>query len=177
MADKVIKKSQWEREDDYNPGHDFSNSIQEKWIHKQVVVRTGDGEDDWIIDEKPVKIDEIDLHKSINEEAKTTDLKYLLKQLLLTGDESILNQRPGFYGDITAIQAGLEGQVMPSAQQIKESLPEELKKLSVEQLATMSDEDIVAYFKKVREETVESSDAVVKETVQDTVQETVQKEE
>ena len=164
MADKVVK-SQWERQDDYNPSHDFSNSIQEKWIHQQVVVKTGDGEDDWIIVEKPVKIDEVDLHKSINEEAKTTDLKYLLKQLLMTGDESIINKRPGFYGDITGVQAGLEGQVMPSVDQIKASLPEELRSLSVEQLAKMSDEDIIAYFKKVREET--------KETVQETVQETV----
>lgn len=76
----MTEKIKFAREDDYNPASDFSNSIQEKWIHKQVVVKTGDSEDDFVIEEKPVLVDRIDLKKRIQEEAKTTDLKYLLKQ-------------------------------------------------------------------------------------------------
>lgn len=167
MSEKVIKKSQWEREDDYNPSHDYSNSIQEKWVHKQVVVKTGVSEDDFILEEKPVKIDEIDLHKQINEEAKTTDLKYLLKQFLMTGDESILNKRPGFYGDVTTIQQSIEtGQQIITPSQIKATLPDEFKNLSVEQLAMMSDEDIVSYFKKVREEQQVQKEETVGDTVE-----------
>lgn len=167
MSGKVIKKSQWEREDDYNPSHDYSNSIQEKWVHKQVVKKTGDSEDDFILEEKPVKIDEIDLHKQINEEAKTTDLKYCLKQFLMSGDESFINKRPGFYGDVTSIQQFIEsGQRVITPEQIKGTLPDEFKSLSVEQLAKMSDEDIVNYFKKVREEQSVQKEETVQETVE-----------
>ena len=141
------------RDDGYNPSVKCDNPIVEKWIHKDIVNKTGSGEDDFIIDQKPVKVDEVDIQKSIDEEAKTTDLKYLLKQLLLTGDESFLNKRPGFYGDITGIQNHVDGASrFVSPEDIKASLPEELKSLSVEELAKMSDQDIIGYFNKVREE-------------------------
>ena len=149
--EKKVSKNQFERVDDYNPGVDYSNSIQEKWVHKQVVKKTGEGEDDFIIEEKPFLVESVDLHKSIQEEAKTTDLKYLIKQLLLTGDESYINKKQGFYGDITGVQKAIQGhQLPPSAEVIKENLPEELKGLSVEQIASMSDSDLAAYIQKVK---------------------------
>lgn len=147
--EKVIKPK-FARVDDYNPAVDYSDPIQEKWIHKQVVKKTGDGEDDWIIEEKPVLVEKVDLRKQINEEAKTTDLKYLLKQFLMSGDESILNQRPGFYGDITGVQSMMEGEEFVSAESIKSSMGEEFADLTVEQLASMSDEDIASYIAQVR---------------------------
>lgn len=146
-----VQKPKFAREDDYNPASDFSSSIQEKWIHKQVVQITGQGEDDFVIEEKPVLVESVDLHKQINEEAKTTDLKYLLKQFLMTGDESILNTRPGVYADITGVQKLVEGGEFVSADQIKQSLGEEFGELTVEQLASMSDKDIASYIASVRE--------------------------
>ena len=157
--EKVNKPlNQFCRNDGYNPSVDYSNPIQEKWIHKQVCVKVGEGEEDFVIEEKPFKIDEINIQKSIQEEAKTTDLKYLLKQLLATGDESILNQRQGFYGDITGVQSALAtGAPIPSADTIKGDLPEEFKELSVEQLALMSNQEILDYFAKKK---VEKNSAV-----------------
>ena len=70
--------NQFFRNDGYNPSVDYSNSIQETWVHKQVVRKIGDGEDDFIIEEKPVLTDRVDLQKQIQEQAKTTDLKALL---------------------------------------------------------------------------------------------------
>lgn len=149
-------KQKFAREDDYNPSNAFGSSIQKNFVHKQIVVKTGDSEDDFVIDEKPVLVEEVDLHKRINEEAKTTDLKYLLKQLMLagvteiTGQEEILNSRKGFYGDITGVQDMLEGHPMVSADKVKETLGEEFKSLTVEQIAAMSDEDIAKYISQVR---------------------------
>ncbi len=145
------KKLKFAREDDYNPQSDFSSSIQEKWVHKQVVKMTGDGEDDFVIEEKPVLVESVDLHKQINEEAKTTDLKYLLKQFIMTGDASILNTRPGVYGDITGVQQLVEGGEFVSPEQIKASLGEDFANLTIEQLASMSDEDIASYISSVRQ--------------------------
>lgn len=125
------RKSNYERNDGYNPSVDCSNPIKEEWIHKPIVVITGEGEDDFIIEQKAQKIDEINIQKSIQEESKTTDLKYLLKQLLMTGDESIINKRPGFYGDVSNIQGHMDnGEPIQSPEQIKASLPEELQSLS-----------------------------------------------
>ena len=156
----MTQKIKFAREDAYNPASDFSNSIQEKWIHKEVVKMTGDSEDDFVIEEKPVLVDRIDLKKRIQEEAKTTDLKYLLKQFLQTGDESILNVRPGFYGDITGIQNLVTGGEFASAEQIKESLGSDFAGLTVDQIAKMSNEDLAVYIAQVKKQ---ASEAKVKE--------------
>lgn len=146
----MSKRNQWMREDDFNPTSKFDNQFQEHWVHKQVVKITGDTEDDFVIEEKPVLIDKVNIFKSIQEEAKTTDLKELLRQFALTGDESIFQKRKGFYGDVTGIQKVLAGEEVASAETIKAALPEEFKNLSVEQIASMTDDDIVKYFKQVR---------------------------
>lgn len=156
MSEKKVV-NQFLRVDDFNPGVDFSDSIQEKWIHKQVVKVVGDSEDDFIIEEKPVLVDRIDLHKQIQEEAKTTDLKSLLKQLLAqgitnpTGDEPELNGRPGFYGDITGIQEAIAtGAPLTTPEQVRATLPDELKGLTSAQIASMNDMEIIKYVNKVR---------------------------
>lgn len=178
MADKVV--NQFARNDGYNPSVKCDNPYQEKWIHKDVVKKTGDSEDDFIIEQKPVMIDKINLQKSIDEEAKTTDLKYLLSQLLLqngpgyaiTGEEPELNKRPGFYGDITQIQEVVQnGGEFITPDQIKSGLPEELHDLTAEQLASMSDADILSYIAKVRE-----SKQVAPETTQNSGDLTPEKE-
>lgn len=152
MSEKV-KKNQFCRVDDFNPSVKSDEQFQEHWIHKQVVRKTGDSEDDFVIEEKPVLIEKVNIFKQIQEEAKTTDLKELLRQFALTGDESVFNQRQGFYGDVTQIQVSIEdGNPIRTPEQIKAMLPAELQKLSVEQLATMTDEDIISYFAKVRSE-------------------------
>lgn len=145
----IKRNSQFERVDDFNPVQKCSNPIQEKWIHKQVVKKTGEGEDDFVIEEKPVLIDSVDIHKSIQEEAKTTDLKYLLKQLIQTGDESVLNRKEGFYGDVSMFGEGhsLSERKKIDLDSIKANLPEEFKKLSDEEIAKITEEDIVEFYK------------------------------
>lgn len=163
MSD-IVKKTQFERLDDFNPSSNFDDPYQEHWIHKQVVVRTGSGEDDWVIEEKPVLTDKVNIFKHIQEEAKNTDLKELLRQFALTGDESVFNKRQGFYGDVSQIQESMEsGERLVSAEEIKSSLPVELQKLSVEELAKMTDEDIVNYFDSVRKAQQIVEQEVVKE--------------
>lgn len=167
-----LKKSQFERCDGFvDSGRMFDEKFQEHWIHKQIVTRTGDGEDDWIIEEKPVMIDKVNIFKQIQEEAKTTDLKELLRQFALTGDESIFNRKQGFYGDVTSIQRAIEdGAQIVTPEQVKASLPKELQNLSVEEIARMSDEDIVAYFEQVRKAQVVPEEKV-KEKVEEKVNE------
>lgn len=153
--EKEKKLNQFVRNDGYDPKVRCDNPIQETWVHKQVVKRTGDSEDDWIIEEKPVMTDCIDLHKSIQEEAKTTDLKYLLKQLLQTGDESILNRRQGFYGDVSMFGEGhsLSERQKIDLEAIKKQLPEDLiKGLSDEDISKLTDEDLISYYQSKIEE-------------------------
>lgn len=156
MSKLIQEKPKFGREDDFNPAVDYGSSKFQRFVHKQVVIKTGETEDDFVIDEKPVLVEEFDLHKRINEEAKTTDLKYLLKQLMLqgvdqiTGEEEILNKRKGFYGDITGVQHLIEGGEIPSVDSLKESLGEEFSALTVEQLVKMKDEDIAKYISSYR---------------------------
>lgn len=150
------KNNQFQRNDGYNPSVMCDNPIIKTFIHKQVVKKVGDSEDDFILDEKPVLIDEVNIQKRIDEEAKSTDLKYLLSVLLLrngtiTGDEPELNVRKGSYGDITEIQKSLESGQFNSPDQLKAKLPQELQDLSIEDLCNMSDEDIVKYISSVRD--------------------------
>lgn len=148
--------NQFARCDGYNPSVKVDNPILEKWIHKDIVKKTGETEDDFIIDQKAVCIDKINIQKSIQEEAKTTDLKFLLAQLLLqnggiTGDEPELNKKAGFYGDITAIQESMNsGAAIMTPEQVKAGLPEELQSLSAETLAKLTDQEILDYIAKVR---------------------------
>lgn len=155
------KVNQFARSDGFNPSVDYSDPIMKKYSHLEYVEKTGEGEHDFVVLEKPVLVDEINIQKSIDEEAKTTDLKYLLKQLLLSGDESIINKRPGFFGDVTQIQRAIQDgtpiespEVLKEA--IKDSLPVELQNLSVEALASMSDKDLIGFVNKVREEIAKS---------------------
>lgn len=147
--EKQVRHSQFERIDDFNPGIKCDNPIQEKWVHKQVVKKIGEGEDDFIIEEKPVLIDSVDIDKSIQEEAKTTDLKYLLKQLMMTGDPSVLERRPGFYGDVSMFDEGhsLSSREKIDLESIKAQLPKDLiEGLSDEEIAKLSEEDIVKFY-------------------------------
>ena len=158
-----VKLNQFGRNDGFNPSNETGCSIQEKWIHKPVVVKTGDGEDDFIIEEKAVMIDSIDIHKSIQEEAKTTDLEYLLKQLMQTGDESILNKRVGFYGDVSMFEEDHSlNKKNIDLESIKEKLPEEFRKLSDEELAKLSDEDIINYYQSKIDEVKAKTEKEVK---------------
>jgi len=163
--------NQFARCDGYNPSVKVDNPIIEKWIHKDIVKKTGDTEDDFILDQKAVCIEKVNIQKSIQEEAKTTDLKYLLAQLILqnggfTGDEPELNKKQGFYGDITAIQESMNtGKSIMTPDQIKASLPEELQDLSVETLSKLTDQEILDYIAKVRaKKSQEQVEPVVEQT-------------
>lgn len=158
-------------------GTDFSDSHVKVFIHKQVVKKTGDGEDDFVIEEKPQLVEEYDLHKRIQEEAKGTDLKSMLAQVLRTGDDTILNQKKGaaFFGDITKMpQDSIEAHNrIIRAEKLRSKLPEELRKLSTEDLLKMSSDDILKAYgvdvaklkgeKKVEQPKVEQQNPPVSE--------------
>ena len=179
--EKQERHSQFERIDDFNPVVKCDNPIQEKWVHKQVVKKTGDTEDDFIIEEKPVLIESVDIDKSIQEEAKTTDLKYLLKQLMITGDSSVLDRKPGFYGDVSMFDEGhsLSARQKIDLESIKAQLPKDLiEGLTDEEIAKLSEEDIVKFYEaKIAEVKAkqEKSKEEVKPEVKEEVIEPIQK--
>lgn len=84
------------------------NPIREKWIHKKVPIKTGEGEDDWILEEKAVLIEKANIQKEIEQQAKqAANVKELVKQCLETGDESCLNVHQLTYGDATEMPTDL----------------------------------------------------------------------
>lgn len=128
------------------PASDFSDSIVRDYVHKQVVVKTGEGEDDWVLDEKPVMVREHDINKEIQEEAKKNNLKALITQVLRTGDESLLIQRPtAQFGDVSNLPEDLieAKQRADAAAKIMGNLPESLKGKTADELLSMSNEDIL----------------------------------
>lgn len=150
MSDVVQNPFKGRTDNFIDTGSICDNPIQEKWIMKEVVVKTGDGEDDWYIDLKPVKIDEINLQKEIHEAAKGTDLKSLILQVLRTGDESLLNQREGAYIDITGYPTDTieaHNQII-SAQKELDSLSDEAKSILAKNgysVNGLTKEDIMSY--------------------------------
>lgn len=147
--------------DDFvDKGVDYSNPIVKKYVHKQFVIITGDGEDDFIIDEKPVLIEEYNQDKEIAKQAKGTDLKSLVLQCARTGDFSPLDAHPGVYADITGYPEDtiVAHNNIIKGQEVLESLPDGLKGKSLEELANMSAEEIVDYVKGlVKEHNVQAS--------------------
>lgn len=84
------------------------NEIREKWIHKQVPKMLGDGEDDFVIIEKPVKIETANIQKEIEEQAKgCPSIKELIRECVESGDESCLNNHNLSYGDASEMPTDL----------------------------------------------------------------------
>ena len=171
MSEKI--KNNWIRSDGFNPSIKCDDPIVRKYTHKQYVVSVGDTEDDFVLDEKPVLIDEYNIQKRIQEEAKETDLKSLLSKLLLqngeiTGMEPELNVKKGFYGDITGVQKVIADKgAFVSPESIASALPEEFRDLSVEELASMTDQEIIDYVKSIREKKSHEGEPVVQSSVEE----------
>lgn len=81
----------------------FPDNIVQVWTHKKVVVPTKENptEDDYVVEEKPVLLQEFNLDEQIKESAVGTSLPELIAQVVRTGDASILEACPGTYADIT----------------------------------------------------------------------------
>lgn len=88
-----------------NPG----NPIREKWIHKQIVVKNGEGEDDFAIEEKAVCVEKANIQKEIEEQAKqAANIKKLIEMVNDSGgDESCLKIVEGTYGDVSDMPTDL----------------------------------------------------------------------
>lgn len=129
-------------------GLDFSDPIVKKFIHKEVIVKTGDGEDDWIKEEKPVQSEEYDIQKAIDEAAKGADVKSLIEQVLRTGDDTILNQTEVSYGDITEFPTSpiAAHNAINNIDNLKSNLPPEFVK-DDESLMKLSKKEIDDYVK------------------------------
>lgn len=133
------------------------NAHCETWIHKKVSVSTGDGEDDFVIIEKAKKIDEYDIDKLIQENAKGADLKSLIEQVLRTGDESLLHQREGMSADVSAMPSDLfqTMDIIKAGKVARDNIPvglvpaaksfDDVKK-NDDALINMSKEEIIKYY-------------------------------
>ncbi|CAJ0596429.1 unnamed protein product [Cylicocyclus nassatus] len=128
---------------------DFSSSVVKDYIHKQIVVRTGDGEDDWHLDEVPACVGEHDIHKEIQEEAKKCNLKALIAQVLRTGDESLLHQKDVVqFGDVTGIPEDIitAQKMAANAAKITGNLPDSLKGKTYDELMSMDPKELLAAY-------------------------------
>lgn len=67
------------------------------------IVKTGDGENDFIIEKQVVEVSRVDLDEYINSFRDDVGLANILKKVQLTGDNSLLNVVPGYYGDESLI--------------------------------------------------------------------------
>lgn len=135
------------------PGVSFSkkDSIQETYTLVEYLQSHGETEDDFVIGMKPVLVSKVDLQAQIEEQAKGTDLKSLIAQVLRTGDESLLNQRNVSFGDATLYpRDAMEAQnVILKGQASLESLPDDLKSKGVESILNMTREELDAYIQKL----------------------------
>lgn len=137
------------------PGSDFSNSVVKDYIHKEVVVKTGEGEDDWYIDEVPSCIGEHDIHKEIQEEAKKCNLKALIAQVLRTGDETLLHQKDVVqFGDVSGIPEDIitAQKMAANAAKITGNLPDSLRGKTYDELMSMNPKELLAAYGIVSEE-------------------------
>lgn len=151
MSENQVKsKIKFARCDGINtPGADFSSSVVKDYIHKQIVVRTGDGEDDWYLDEVPACIGEHDIHKEIQEEARKCNLKALIAQVLRTGDESLLHQKDVVqFGDVTGVPTDIitAQKMAANAARITGNLPDSLKGKTYDELMAMNPKDLLAAY-------------------------------
>lgn len=149
-VDKVIGAEIGCRCDGVDPSVDYSDPMLRTYVHKDVVKKTGETEDDFIIEQKPVLVDEINVQKQIDEASKGADLKSLVNKVLQTGDESFLNQREVSYGDITGIPTSpiQAHNLVNKIDAIKAGLPDGLKNLDDKTLMSISKEDIQKIIKE-----------------------------
>ena len=125
------------RNDGYvDKGVDCSNGIVERWIHVEAHKSTGKSDEEFVIYHKPKCIERFDINKRIHEEAKGTDLKSLIQQVLRTGDETLLNQKQGNFVDITGYPSNTMDAMnnLVRGQDILGSLPEDMKNMKLEDL-------------------------------------------
>lgn len=125
----------------------FDNPIQKTYVHKQVVEKTGESEDEFVILEKPVLVSEVNLQKQIDEQAIGTDLKSLIQMVLRTGDDSFLNQKQGSYVDITGFPTdSIEAHnAIIQGQAALNNLDPKLKEKGLDSLVGMTKQEIKAY--------------------------------
>jgi len=150
---------------------DFTNPVVNRWIHKQVVKITGETEDDFILEEKPVLVESIDIQKEINAAAKGADLKSMIIQVLRTGDDSILNQREAEYADITnaPIDAMSAHNLLIQGQETLDNLNPALKAKGLDSILHMTKEDIETFVKDIIKKS-KSSDLVEDKNVNTTTE-------
>ena len=114
-----------------------------------------------------VKIGEFNLYDKIQSYKDSVDLNKIIERFRLTGDTSLLNQRSGFYGDVSEMPQSYAEflNVALIAKEEFESLPSDIRDKfnnSVDQfIASIGTEEFNAIYN-----TVQSDDIVVDEKVE-----------
>lgn len=130
-------------------GVDCSNTKMENWILKEIVKKTGEGEDDFMIDTKPILLETIDVQEMITANAKGCSIAEMVASVLRTGDDSIFHQREPHYADITEypVDALDAHNKILQGQAILDSLDPTLKSKGLDGILSMTKEDIESYVK------------------------------
>lgn len=138
-------------------GIDVSNPIQENWVHKEVLVRHGESEDDFVVDEKPYLIDSVNIYESIQSEAKKCDLKSMIATVLRNGDIEALNAMAGNgkdgYIDITGFPTDpIAARNFVNAANVGvDGLPDDIKSLGNDKLLTITQDELNALVSSIVE--------------------------
>lgn len=155
LNESLVKLNLWQRNDDFvDVPKSFTkdDQIRKVYVLKEYLSKVGSTEDDFIVDLKPVLVDEYNVQEQITEQAKGTDLKSLIAQVLRTGDSSILEQRHGSYADLTNMPKdcmSAQNEILKGKDALS-SLPDDLKKgKDISSIASMSETDIKAYIDSV----------------------------
>lgn len=163
MEQKTKKLLPGQRCDGYVSAYTPSgNPIREKWIHKKVVKSIGDGEDDYVLEEKAVCIEKANIQKEIEAQAKACpSIKELVKQVMETDDESILQQVNGTYGDVSDMPNNLH-----QAIKIVNDAKSKGMNLDNDEILHMSKSDIEKYISDAVNKVVEANKPKVEDKVE-----------
>jgi hypothetical protein len=113
----------------------FQDNFDEFYVDyeiKQVVKKVGDGEEDFIIEDKVIE-HKRDIKQEINAQADDVGVYNLMKRVALTGDDSLMPEpmpKTGVTSDYTNVPDNLLDADLMAKQRIAEfdSLPDALKK-------------------------------------------------
>ena len=113
----------------------FTKDFDEFYIDyevKQVVKKVGDGEEDFIIEDKVIE-HKRDIRQEINSQADQVGVYNLMKRIALTGDDSLMPEpmpKTGVTSDFTGVPDNLLDADLLAKQRIEQfnALPDSLKK-------------------------------------------------
>lgn len=156
MADLVYKNPQVARrwKPWVEPIHEKKSNDDDViyYERRQVIRKIGEGEEDFVIEEKPVVSLKVNRQAYISKDADDVGVLNILKKVRLSGDASLLDQTGARYTDALQDYTDIPGDVGEALKAIQkgatsfEGMKAILGDVTFEELANMSPEDLTKRF-------------------------------